>query len=809
MTPAELAALRARFPELAGMGAPAAADYLARRFPVGQTPEQFAPTGGATFTPQQQGAIDAAKARRSAGEWQGADAAQGPWTKYASQATASGKAVEVQLPDGTLVDFPAGTDEATMQRAIMQHLAGTKPPASQSAPEVTLPSAEGSKIGENRPRPVAEIRSMVLQALGKAEGSMQPDQRSQDMAARIAAAKAGTLTVSPENAARAAGADAAALTNMQSGNGDFRDANGFTVADYTAASERARAAGDIETAEKLRGRATAAAEAGKSPQYVEVTLPDGGTARLPAGMSRAEMAAALNQLPKRLPASQSDIQGPDGMTVAQLMAKAEEQERQGFTGAANATRAKAIELSKSAAGNRTPGMVGGVAGAATDGALFGFGDEYLAGLSAVLGVQPDGQGGANWFDYSKPIGERYDTALDTIRVEQGAFRQAEPAAAMGGEVLGALLGPVKGGGAFINAGTGTAARVGRGALVGAAGAGAYGFGEGEGGIANRAASGAMAAPVGLVAGGALIGAGQAFNALRNAASRNPALREAMPTLEGLREAASGLYAKAREMGGELSEGQVSAMTKGISARINEAGFDRQLHPRVAAVVDRLTSETGPKSLQEMEILRRVAGNAAASLQPDERRIASQIIDAIDDAVDDMGGGSAALGAARETWSRLRRMETIDEAITKAGLTDDFASGLRNQFKILLRNPRRLRGFSEAQKAAIRAVAMGGPVSNGLRHLGKLLSPTGISGAALTGGAAFSGAGLGSLAIPAAGAGMTAIANALTKSRANRALGIAGMDDATRRIIEALVNRPNIAAKAPAIPGLLGYQATAQ
>ena len=39
--------------------------------------------------------------------------------------------------------------------------------------------------------------------------------------------------------------------------------------------------------------------------------------------------------------------------------------------------------------------------------------------------------------------------------------------------------------------------------------------------------------------------------------------------------------------------------------------------------------------------------------------------------------------------------------------------------------------------------------------------------------------------------------------------LAGMDDATRRIIEALVNRPNIAAKAPAIPGLLGYQATAQ
>ncbi|WP_143710422.1 hypothetical protein [Tabrizicola sp. TH137] len=708
-----------------------------------------------------------------------ADATQGPWTKYASQATASGKAVEVQLPDGTLVEFPAGTDEATMQRAIMQHLAGTKPPAWQGAPEATQPSAEGSKVGENTPRPVAEIRSMVLRALGKAEGSTQPDQRSQDMAARIAAAKAGTLTVTPENAARAAGADAAALTNMQGGNSDLQDANGFTVADYAAASERARAAGDTATAESLARRAADTAKAKPGP------------------WSRFADAMA------------SDIQGPDGMTVAQLLAKAEEQDRQGFSGAANATREKAAELSKSAAGNRTPGLVGGTSGAIADGILFGFGDEYMAGLSAVLGVQPDGQGGANWFDYSKPIGERYSTALDALRVEQEAFRQAEPVAAIGGEVLGSLLGPVKGAGGFINAGASTGARIGRGALVGAAGAGAYGFGEGEGGIANRAVSGAIAAPVGLVAGGALTGAGQAFNALRNAASRNPALREAMPTLEGLRETASGLYAKAREMGGELSEGQVSAMTKGISARINEAGFDRQLHPRVAAVVDRLTSETGPKSLQEMEILRRVAGNAAASLQPDERRIASQIIDAIDDAVDDMGGGSAALGAARETWSRLRRMETIDEAITKAGLTDDFAAGLRNQFKILLRNPRRLRGFSEAQKAAIRAVAMGGPVSNALRHLGKLLSPTGISGAALTGGAAFSGAGLGSLAIPAAGAGMTAIANALTKSRANRALGIAGMDDATRRIIEGLVSRPNIAAKAPGIPGLLGYQATAQ
>lgn len=757
MTLNELNALRARFPELAGMGAPAAADYLARRFPVGQTPEQFAPTGGATFTPQQQGAIEAAKARRSAGEWQGTD---GPWTKYAAQATASGKAIEVQLPDGTIIEFPAGTDEATMQAAVSQRLAGK---AGSSPANPAAPVMEARK-----PMPVADLAGMATAAIDRVEangGALMPE-RSADMAQRIAAAKAGTLTVSPENAARAAGADAVAMSAMQGG-------------DVAEPAKSAPMTPDEMRVELMRRQLTARQASAK------------------------EALAAMEE------AKASDIQGTDGFTVAQLSAIADAQERNGRTAAAEATRAEAAALAEKSAGLQTPGIIGGTSGAISDGILFGFGDEYMAGLSAVLGVQPDGQGGANWFDYSKPMGERYSTALDALRVEQDAFRQAEPVAAIGGEVLGSLLGPVKGAGGFINAGASTGARIGRGALAGGAAAAAYGFGEGEGGIEERATSAALAAPVDMLAGGALTGAGQAFNALRNSMSRNPALRDAMPTLEGLRESASGLYAQAREMGGELTEGQVSAMSKGISARINEAGFDRQLHPRVAAVVDRLTSETGPKSLQEMEILRRVASNAAASLQPDERRIAMQIIDAIDDTVDGMGGGSAALGAARETWSRLRRMETIDEAITKAGLTDDFASGLRNQFKILLRNPRRLRGFSEAQKAAIRAVAMGGPVSNSLRQLGKLLSPTGISGAALTGSAAFSGAGVGSLAIPAAGAGMTAIANALTKSRANKALGIAGMDDATRKVIEALVARPNVAAKAPAVPGLLGYYLTTE
>ena len=453
--------------------------------------------------------------------------------------------------------------------------------------------------------------------------------------------------------------------------------------------------------------------------------------------------------------------------------------------------------------DQTPGMVGGASAAATDGFMFGFGDEYLAGLSAVLGVQPDGTGGANWFDYNKPMGERYTTALDAIRSEQQAFRETNPKTALGAEVVGGILGPGKGGASFVNAGRGAVARIGRGSLTGAGAGAAYGFGEGEGGAGERSVGAILSGSVGALGGGTLVGAGQGFNRALSALSRRPELREAIPTVEGLRETANALYAKAREMGGELPTDAMRRLAEKARATTHESGFDKQLHPRVAAVLDRLQSETGPKSLQEVEILRRVAGNAAESLQPDERRIATQIIDAIDDAVDNMGAGSHALREARDTWARLRRLETVEAAIEKAALQKNFAAGLQTQFKALLRNPKRLRGFSEAQKQAIRRVANGGTTEKVLRGLSGLLSPTGLPGMALAGGTAIAGPGIGpAMGVAATGLGTRAVADALTRGSARRARDLAGMSESQRRVIEALLAKSNPAARAVPATGVL-------
>jgi hypothetical protein len=141
----------------------------------------------------------------------------------------------------------------------------------------------------------------------------------------------------------------------------------------------------------------------------------------------------------------------------------------------------------------------GMAAHATGGVLMGFGDEYMAGLSAVLGVQPDGNGGANWFDYSKPIGERYSTALGAIRSEMDEYQDESPIKAGGAQIAGAVgTGVGVGAKLGVKAAQTTAGRAGQMVRGGAVAGAVEGFGAGEGGLANRARSSAVGGLAGAV-----------------------------------------------------------------------------------------------------------------------------------------------------------------------------------------------------------------------------------------------------------------------------------------------------------------------
>ena len=231
-------------------------------------------------------------------------------------------------------------------------------------------------------------------------------------------------------------------------------------------------------------------------------------------------------------------------------------------------------------------------------------------------------------------------------------------------------------------------------------------------------------------------------------------------LDGLKGEAQRLYGLAGEMKERLPADKFRGMVATVRDRLRDDGFDEGLHPRLNAVLRRFGFEEGDKSLAELEILRRVAGNAAASLQPDERRLAKRLIDGLDDVVGEMEGGPI-LSQARGVWAQLRRAEVIEEAVDAASSTDDFVRSLRTRFRTLLRSKTKLRGFSDAEKDMIRRVANGDATEKTLRGLGKLFSPNSLQGIALAGGTAYA-TGPGALALPLAGIAAQRGANSMTR-----------------------------------------------
>lgn len=426
-----------------------------------------------------------------------------------------------------------------------------------------------------------------------------------------------------------------------------------------------------------------------------------------------------------------------------------------------------------------PGNRGGLSGAALDGLLLGGGDEYLAGLAAALGVQPDGQGGAQWFQYDVPLSERYETALNQIRAEQSAYSEGSPGMALTAEIVGALapaLLPAGQVGTALRSGS-TPVRMASGAAAGGAMAGIYGFNEGEGGLANRAEGAADAAPIGAMFGAAAPLIGQGLQAYLNRRAGTAAIRNAasgaLPSSE-LRAAGNALYQQADDAGVRISPEAFRSMSGRLTAEMMDGGLDATqgrlgLTPnsaRLAQLLDEAAQQGDGVPLSAVQRLRQQAQIPAGDIaNRTEAALGSRAVTALDDFMENlspaqvsMGDGEAAsraLSQARDVWARLRRSELLEEVIDRSqNYRSGPEAGLRAGFQSLLNNRRLMRGFSEAEVAAMRRVVNSRDFNTILRQLGRFgLAINGGSsglGAALGAGAGgIAGGPVGAIAVPAA------------------------------------------------------------
>lgn len=444
------------------------------------------------------------------------------------------------------------------------------------------------------------------------------------------------------------------------------------------------------------------------------------------------------------------------IAMARARANAAAQRAQMKASTAPAQQQEAPPLTALAMGTRDvlQGALGGLPGALYDVAAL-----PIQGAIALKNAVTGETGGY------LPSGSEYvSRGLEAIGLPESppsigkAIRQGVGGAA-GGVGLGAMLPATSGVVGAVRGGL-TAAPSAQMAAGGAAGAGM------------EAAKEAGAGPVGQTA--AALGAGILGG---RAAVRAP--KPNIPTTEELSTAASSAYQTADNSGALFAPASYQKFMSDIGDMAERSGLDRELTSnsfRALTRVQDLAQSGMPVSLRELDTLRKVIGAAAGAPNRADRALAIKMRDALDDYVADATPASLvagdetainALNSARSLFARSAKSQDIEDIIERADLSASEKSvALRNEFRMLARNKRKMRMFSPEEQAAIKDVVRGRPTTNALQMLGSLGS-TGtrkiLSGAA---GAAAGGP-IGAVGALAAESVAQAIANRAAAQQAAR------------------------------------------
>lgn len=270
---------------------------------------------------------------------------------------------------------------------------------------------------------------------------------------------------------------------------------------------------------------------------------------------------------------------------------------------------------------------------------------------------------------------------------------------------------------------------------------------------------------------ALIGAVTGYGVSRALSGPTPApARPVAMTNEELRATASAAYDRADQAGVIFGPSGIRQLGKDVKADLADFGYHPQMQPKIAPIlgeIDRLSNSN--VTLKGVEVLRRMANNARTSLDASERTLGGKIVEKIDDWVanakpgdviaGDAGQGAAALAEARSLWHRVKKSEMVDDAVGRADLRaastgsgGNVDNATRQNLRSILDSPKKSRGFTEDERAAMEAVVRGSNVQNIARLLGKL-SPSG-NGLMLALQAGAAGAS-GGMSLPFAAVGMAA------------------------------------------------------
>lgn len=332
-------------------------------------------------------------------------------------------------------------------------------------------------------------------------------------------------------------------------------------------------------------------------------------------------------------------------------------------------------------------------------------------------------------------GVNYADRRDHYRQQERNLERTNPGVALAAEVGGAMalplgvVGGVKAAPGMMNLGRNMLASA---ATTGAL-SGVYGFAEGEGGAGARLNDAEGDAKIGAGIGLAIPVAGAGIQKVADALKGRSAIRAASrnaPTTAQLRAQGDAAYKAVDNMGVSIKPQAFQRATSQISQDMVNSGLDvlpgpSSLTPKSARLNQIMgemnnqmaTQPTASLPFRSVDQLRRKAGAAARTADRTDAALGTQAIEGLDDFIRNLSPGDVdagdaraigpAIEKARDIWSRMSRSQLIDDAI-EAG--DDYlsggSSGIRNQFRRILRSDKLSRGFSDAEKQVMRKVVNG-------------------------------------------------------------------------------------------------------
>jgi hypothetical protein len=221
--------------------------------------------------------------------------------------------------------------------------------------------------------------------------------------------------------------------------------------------------------------------------------------------------------------------------------------------------------------------------------------------------------------------------------------------------------------------------------------------------------------------------------------KRPQKQEALST-QALDRIATDRYDQLQRSGVQLKTDEFVNAMDDIAKGLRQEGYTPKAFPKVAGAIEELTSTAQPKDWTELQALRKMIRSGQKSIEPEERRMASILLDDYDNylmtvpkesiASGDMKNAGQLWSDARNAYSRMKKSEVFEDMLNEAKLDKSKftqsgeENSLAKQLRQLAKNDKKMRLFTKDEQDAIEKAAKGGNVQNMLKFFGRF-APTGV------------------------------------------------------------------------------------